>query len=292
LKPRQSGFHKSSQIESRFFLYVRGVWLALPDRKKSEHFMRTTPAKLLGKGLNLALNPLGVQLVRSHDWDDVEQFLPLEQTLSDARKAGLTVSDYVDATYNVAGATQQTIDQLAYMGVFATPIDVIAEIGPGSGRYLEKVLQLCDSSRYEIYETAGPWANYLTTTYGVVSHPTDGYSMPHTATNSVDLVHAQKVFVATSFMTTCHYWLEMIRVARANAYIVFDIITEGCMDAKNLQHWLASTAFMRGVYPSIVPRDFAVEFFANRGIALVGSFFVPMKPGKTETFVFRKRQTS
>ena len=252
--------------------------------------MRDTPAKLLGKGINLALNPLGVRLVRFHDWSDLEQFLPFEQTISDAHKAGLSVSDYVDVTYNVAGATQQTIDQMERMGVFSNPIDVVAEIGPGSGRYLEKVLRLCTPSRYEIYETAVPWAQYLAKTYRVVSLPADGFSMPHTATDSVDLAHAHKVFVATSFLTTCRYWLEMIRVTRADAHIVFDIVTEGCMAAETLEHWLASTAFLRGAYPSMMPRDFAIEFFAQRGVAFIGSFFIPMKPGKTETLVFRKGQ--
>jgi hypothetical protein len=253
--------------------------------------MRRLSGKILGKGLNLALNPLGVRLVRSHDWGDVEKFLPCDQTISDAHRAGLTVSDYVDVTYNVAGATQETIDKMARAGVFSTPIDVVAEVGPGSGRYLEKILRLCTPSRYEIYETAGSWARYLTATYGVVSHPTDGFSMPHTPTKSVHLAHAHKVFVATSFLTTCRYWQEMIRITDADAHIVFDVVTEGCMSRDTLQHWLASTDYMRGVYPSVMPRDYAIEFFAKHGVAFVDSFFVPMKPGKTETFIFRKRQT-
>jgi hypothetical protein len=251
--------------------------------------MRKLPAKLLGKGINLALNPFGIRLARVHDWDDLEQFLPFEQTISDARKAGLSVSDYVDLTYNVAGATQQTIDEMTRMGVFSNPIQNIAEIGPGSGRYLEKVVRLCSPSRYEIYETAGSWARYLVTTYGVVSHPTDGFSMPHTPTDSVDLVHAHKVFVATSFRTTCRYWSDMVRVTRNGGHIVFDIVTESCMRSETLQNWLATTDYMRSIYPAIMPREFAVEFFAERNVELIGSFFVPMRPGKTETFVFRKR---
>jgi hypothetical protein len=247
-------------------------------------------ARRLVKGLNFALMPLGVQVVRSFNASDPEQFLPFDQTISGAHNAGLSVADYVDVTYNVAGATQGTIDQMAALGVFSSPLKVVAEIGPGSGRYLEKVLRVSSPSRYEIYETAKPWAEYLRRNYKeVVSQPTDRRSMKSTPSATVDLVQAHKVFVVTTFLTTCGYWLEMIRVTRPGAFIVFDIVTENCMDPPMLDRWLA-TMDDHGGYPAIMPRAFAADFFVKRGIKFIGSFFVPMKPGKTETFVFRKAE--
>jgi hypothetical protein len=250
--------------------------------------MVSAPVRMLAHGVNRALEPLGAQLVGVHDWTDPSQFLPLERTLEGARRAGLSVPDYVDIIYNAAGATQETIDRIAELSIFSTQIQSVAEIGPGSGRYLEKIMRLCSPSHYEFYETARPWATYLCKTYtNTIARPTDGKTMSSTHTGSIDLVHAHKVFVATSFLTTCSYWHEMIRVLRHKGHVVFDIITESCMDETVMQRWLKSQ-WNQGTYPAIMPRDFTIGFFRERGIRLVGSFYVPMKPGKTETFVFQK----
>jgi methyltransferase family protein len=244
----------------------------------------------LTRALNNALSPLGIRIARttpSHNWNDPTQFLPLEETLSGARSSGLSVGDYVDVTYNAAGATQDTIDRMDEMGVFAGPIGTVVEVGPGSGRYLEKVASSCSPKRYEIYETSNAWAEYLVRTYGVVRQPVDGKSLAATATRCVDLVQAHKVFCVTTFVTTCQYWREMLRVVRPNGFIVFDIVTEACMDEPTLEHWI-DAGFTVGNYPAVVPRQYAVEFFRRAGASMVGSFFIPMKPGTTEVFVFRK----
>jgi hypothetical protein len=250
--------------------------------------MANVAARMLARGVNRALGPLGAKIVGTHDWTDPRQFLPLEQTVKGARHASLSVPDYVDVTYNVAGATQNTIDQMEALDVFSRGVESVAEIGPGSGRYLEKVVRLCSPSHYELYETAQPWVDYLERTYkNVVARPADGKSMSSTSSSSIDLVHAHKVFVATPFLTTCSYWHEMVRVARPKAHIVFDVVTEACMDQDTLELWLESQ-WDHGCYPAIMPREFTTSFFGTRGVELVGSFSIPMKPGRTETFVFQK----
>ena len=139
--------------------------------------------------------------------------------ISAAAAAGLSVGDYVDVTYNVAGATQGTIDGMSGLGVFSAPVETVLEIGPGSGRYLEKVVRKCAPARYEIYETAQAWADYLERRHRVVRQPASGSSLSDTADASIDLVHAHKVFVCTPFLITCRYWLEMLRVARLAIFI-------------------------------------------------------------------------
>jgi hypothetical protein len=249
--------------------------------------MVSKSVRLLARGVNRAIEPLGARIVGVHDWSNPAHFLPFQQTIAAAKDAGLSIADYVDVTYNVAGATRETIDRMVAAGVFADRIATVAEIGPGSGRYLEKVVRICSPSRYEFYETSAPWANYLVQTYDAVWQPTDGESMSSTETGSIDLVHAHKVFVATSFLTTCGYWLEMIRVARQRAHIVFDVVTEACMDQATLERWLVRGTD-HGPYPAIMPHCFTSDFFKVRGAELISSFQIPMKPGRTETFVFRK----
>src|SRR5262245_3101601 len=79
-----------------------------------------------------------------HDWADVSKFIPFEGTLEGAKRAGLSVGDYIDTVINkTPGATQSTIDQMVALGVFSGHIQSVVEIGPGSGRYLEKTIKIC-----------------------------------------------------------------------------------------------------------------------------------------------------
>lgn len=241
--------------------------------------------------INYALGMVGCEVARisknAHDWGDVGQFIPLEETLAGAREAHLPLGEYIDAKHNVPGATQATHDRLAALGLFTNRIDRVCEIGPGSGRFLEKTVQACKPSHYEIYETARPWADWLVRTHHVIAQPTDGATLAHTPTNSIDLVQAHKVFVCLLFLTTCSYFVEIVRVTRPGAWVVFDVMTEDCMDNDTVAMWLETGVNTR-TYPEILPKRFVTNFFTGSGFTLVASFMVPMKPGRTECFVFRK----
>jgi hypothetical protein len=242
--------------------------------------------------LNNALAPLGVKIARagadSHNWMDTANFIPFEATMNAARQARLSVSDYVDTVMNKSpGSSQQTLDNMASLGVFSRPTRVIVEIGPGTGRYLEKTLKYGNPSRYEIYETAGPWATYLSKTYNLILQRTDGYSLADTADAGVDLVHAHKVFSSVPFMVTCCYWHEMVRVVGPGGWVAFDAVTERCLNNDAMRIW-ARSGIRNGAYPAVVPRQVALSFFESSGFVLAGSFIVPMRPGTTELLVFKK----
>jgi hypothetical protein len=248
-------------------------------------------ARSLAKGaVNWVIGPLGMEVVRKdqHDWSDTRNFIPIGDTLAGAKRAGLSVGDYIDTVLNnIPGATQSTVDEMEKLGVFAAPVKTVLEIGPGSGRYLEKTVAVCSPGRYEIYETSQPWASFLVGEYGVIEQPTDGSALASTPDASCDLVHAHKVFSSIPFMPSVKYWGEMVRVARGGAHIVFDIMTEACLDPGTLRKWAAS-GIDNGAYPAAMPRKAATDFFTASGCTLVGSFLVPMGHGHTETFVFRK----
>ena len=88
-------------------------------------------------------------------------------------------------------------------------------------------------------------------------------------------------------MTICRYYLEMIRVVRNGGKIAFDIVTEECLEDDVLDAWLRTGSGYQH-YPSMVPRQFTVDFFQRRGCSHDGDFLVPMKPGTTNCFVFTK----
>jgi hypothetical protein len=123
--------------------------------------------------------------------------------------------------------------------------------------------------------------------YPIVSQPTDGNSLSSTPSQSIDLVHVHKVLPGQPSLVICQYYLEMIGVARNGGKIVFDIVTEECLSDELLDSWFKSGSGYQH-YPNLMPRQFTIEFFQKRGCSYDGDFFVPMKPGMTDCFVFTK----
>jgi Methyltransferase domain len=246
--------------------------------------------RTIKSAVNKSLAPIGVKIARidGHDWSDVANFIPFDQTIKAAHMAGLSLGDYVDSVMNgVPGSSQNTIDKMDSCGVFADQMNTIVEIGPGTGRYLEKTMASIRPSRYEIYETAGPWTAYLLEKYDVVLQRADGYSLSGTADNSVDMVHAHKVFSTVPFMVTCCYWHEMARVIKRGGWAVFDVVTERCLPSDMMKTW-SKSGIRNGSFPAVMPRDVTVSFFTTNGFTLAGSFIVPMPPGTTELLIFKR----
>lgn len=178
----------------------------------------------VGKSINVLLGLLDLKLTRlSQPYTEYRDYIPFEETIAGAKEADLSVGDYIDAKHNKPSATQDTIDQMSALGVFEGQVDRICEIGPGSGRYLDKIVKICTPTYYEIYETASKWEKYLEQTYQVVAHSSDGKSLASTPSNSIDLVHAHKVMPGQPSLVMCHYFEEMARVARTGGKIVFDM---------------------------------------------------------------------
>jgi len=240
--------------------------------------------------VNKSLAPIGIEVSRAgaHDWNDTASFVPFGSTMEAARKANLSVGDYVDSILNgVPGSSQSTIDKMASVGVFAEPMHTIVEIGAGTGRYLEKTLKATRPARYEIYETAGEWATYLVKAYNVTLQRTDGYTLSQTKDGSASLVQAHKVFSTVPFMVSSCYFLEIARVVSPGGWAVFDAMTERCLDASVLRVW-AKSGIRNGSYPAVIPRAVIVDFFGHNGFSLAGNFLVPMPPGTTELFIFKE----
>jgi hypothetical protein len=236
------------------------------------------------KSIKSLLDPFDIQLIKHIPFTDYRDFIPFEETLLAAKASNLSVGDYIDVRYNHPGATQDTID----LGNFNDKIDRVCEIGPGSGRYLEKIVKAYSPTYYEIYETAHKWQQYLLETYHVVAHPTDGKSLAATPSNSIDLVHSHKVMPGQPSLIMCGYFEEMVRITKGGGKIVFDIITEACFDDAMIEDWLADGGGYQH-YPCLMPKQFTIDFFDKRNCIFIGSFIVPMKPGKTECMVFAKQ---
>ena len=235
--------------------------------------------------INSVLALAGLQLIRKGRAH--EDFLPFQVTLRAAERSGLPLGDYIDTTYNVPGATQETIARMVELGVFDNHPQRVCEIGPGSGRYLAKVKELTNPHLYEIYETAADWRKYLVKTYGVVARRTDGKTLAETPSRSVNLLHSHKVFVGLPIFTTLRYFGEIVRVVAVGGKAVFDIASESCLDDGMMERWLQA---WDPYTKSVVPRQWAIEYFVRRGFQLDGTFKITMMPGITEYLVFTRAE--
>lgn len=232
---------------------------------------------------------MNLQLVRiDAPFSDYQCFIPFEATIAGAREAGMSVGEYIEARYDEPGVAQATLRHMQALGVFSAPPSSVCEVGPGSGRYLEETLKLCDPTHYEVYETAPRWAQWLLHQHSnLVLRPADGITLAHTASDSVDLVHAHKVLPGQSFLTTCKYLCEMARVVRPGGKVVFDIVTERCMDPATLDRWLGSGCGYQH-YPNVMPESYVIDLLHRCGLSCDGTFFQSMKPGRTQYMVLTK----
>jgi SAM-dependent methyltransferase len=240
-------------------------------------------------GVNVVLRPVGMQLVRGYSTDPaISPFLPARKTLAAARRAGVPVGDYLDNFSAEPGATAETVAAMLRLGGFEGDVGRVCEIGPGSGRYLTRVMDALHPKAYEIYETAPDWLRYLRHVRPeLIARPADGHTLGSTLPNSVDLVHSHKLLCYIPFIVAVGYMSEMARVVRPGGVVAFDVITDRCLNDVVTKTWLDEPS--RATIYSLTPRDWVLEFLARRGLEPAGSQFVPLSGGRTELLVFRSR---
>ncbi len=233
--------------------------------------------------VNSVLRPFNVQVVRGRTDDPaVQSFIPARTTIAAARAAGVSVGDYVDGRFSAPGTSARTVDALVRMSGLSSA-QRVCEIGPGTGRYAEKVIAALKPDAYEIYETATDWLPHLRKLPNAVIQPCDGHTLTPTTSASVDLVHANKVFVYLPFEAVVGYLNEMVRVARPGGTIAFDVVTEPCLTDDVVQAWSREGTLFRPL-----PREWLIDYLRRRGASLTGSHFAQLIDSQTELLVFRK----
>jgi phospholipid N-methyltransferase len=239
------------------------------------------------KVINSILGLLNLRLIKANHIKNISSdlgYISAKETVKSAQNRGLSICDYVEKMWNQVGETQKVIDNMEKFGAFQNANQTVCEIGAGTGRYMEKVITICAPKRYESYETASDWAEWLEKEYEIISLESDGFSLKSTVENSIDLIHSHGVFVYLPFFDSLRYFKEIDRVASKNAIIVFDCITEDCLDEVSLNKWLKSDYN----FPRILPEKYIFDFFPNNQYKLIGNFFTPYGQGKSKYFVFKR----
>ena len=214
-------------------------------------------------------------------------YISARRTVGAAMRRELSVCDYVEKLWNHQGETQRVISKLASYGAFNLENPNILEIGTGTGRYLEKVLKKCKPAKYESYEPNYGWSKWLQSTYPIISHKADGVSLRQTYADSVDLLHAHGVFVYLPFLVVYQYFKEIFRVVKNNGFVIFDIISEDCLDQSIVEKWLRSPYR----YPCFLSTKYVISLFESHGFVLLGSFRACVDAGYAKYIVFKRDKT-
>jgi hypothetical protein len=210
-------------------------------------------------------------------------YISATETVKNARESGLSICDYVEKIWDNVGDTQKVIDNMKNYNVFQDT-KTICEIGAGTGRYMEKVISVCKPERYESYETANDWADYLQKNYPIISCITNGKDLNETKDNSIDLLHAHGVFVYLPFLVSIQYFLEISRVVNKNGFVVFDVISEDCMNNEIVNKWIKS----ENTYPCFLSSEYVDNFFISNNFKKIGCFFNNYGEGKSKYLVYKK----
>lgn len=190
----------------------------------------------------------------------------------DAHRQGLNLAQYYEKHYNSFGIKSDTIiDKIAEI-IDISARGSICEIGPGSGRFLVKLIEKFKPRKYEFYEIEKKLEKYITENYhyeecSIIDREANGVNLEGTETGSQDLVFESNVFSLIKYSYTYKYFLEMIRVCKEGGYIVFDAHTEEALTEEALDNDENYVNEWR-----IIPQVVIENIFRKRKMKLIQKF--------------------
>src|SRR5262245_17952755 len=157
----------------------------LLSRQKSKSFLKAVLPDAVIRAVRAARQPVAPHL----------GYIGANGTARAAKAKGLSVSQYVAQIWDEGGLVEANLARFERAGAFFKKVGRVVEIRPGTGRYLEQVIDRTMASEYQIYEIADDWRNWLQSTYpSTTACPTDGTTLVETATQSTDLILSFGVF--------------------------------------------------------------------------------------------------
>lgn len=221
-----------------------------------------------------------------------KSFIDCYSTVTAAKRAGMSVCDYLEGLELDArkkGRRDRIVERLHCLGILKD-FTRVCEIGPGTGRFMERILEIAHPQVYDIFETDIGWRDYLkekhhdTNYCQVNAHDADGISLTSIPHNSCGLVHAHAVFVYLPLLHVVQYIKEMVRVSNLDGYIVFDFFPAESFDLATTEKWLNGSHH----WPVVIPRIMLVELMNSMGCIKVASFSEIYGESQTEYLIFVK----
>jgi phospholipid N-methyltransferase len=215
-------------------------------------------------------------------------YIDAATTIAAAKAAGMSICDWRESREDdprKVGRRDRIIARMEAAGCFQK-LRAVAEIGPGTGMYAEKVLPYLDTpAACDFYEIDAGWADYLERELGMYRRDADGHSMWQAIGNNRDLVHAHGVFIYLPLLHTYGYLKECARVCRPGGHIVFDVYTEASFASVAVaESWLETPHR----FPVVTPRALVADFARVNGLSLVDEWQEVHGGGTCDYFIFRK----
>lgn len=236
----------------------------------------------IGAGLRAGLRPLGFTLAPLRRR---AEYIDATETITAAQAQGVSVATYVEQLWNEPGISEHVVQEMAGCASLAH-CERVCEIGPGTGRFLERVLPRVSPTQYDIYELDDGWAEYLASRYPVTRQPTDGRTLAATPDSSCGLVHAHGVFIYLKLVAGFEYFQEMARVCAPDGYLVFDYYPDDYLTPELIREWLT----FPDRYQVSIPRSLLLAFFADLGFSPVYGFRNRCYRGESEYVVLRRQR--
>ena len=148
-----------------------------------------------------------------------------KEEIKDAKRQGITLGELTENwSWSRPGLAKELMD--AFCNPYIQDGDKIVEIGTGSGKHSIEILKKFPNIKYLSYEPSEELENYLKDlfkNYNFKNMPTSGYKLDGVEDESVDLIHANGVFVYIEQQYTYSYFEEARKKLKKGGYFVFDI---------------------------------------------------------------------
>lgn len=243
--------------------------------------------KRLQTVVNFVLNGLGYSIHCTG-----EGYIDPSTTIRSAQKENLSLCEYLESRETdprKKGRRDRIIKKMEENFHLENRANIL-EIGPGTGMYLEKIIDRGKPKRYEIYETNPGWVKFLREKFSknqicdVVVQHADGETLQQTSAETFDLVHAHGVFVYIPILSTFSYIREAARVLKPGGYLVFDCYLDTHFKIAEVQSWLSS----RWRFPVIFPETLLMEFINQQGLKLQSEFSEVHAASRVNYLIFKK----
>jgi len=179
---------------------------------------------MLKSSVQRALGVVGLRLSRISKEADAPREYIEPSLIEAAERAGVYVGDYAEQRWGEVGRSRSIVETLYKPRL--NKESVVLEVGPGTGMFATKVLEHIPAGTMHLYEIDPYWKRFLLRMLGsdsrVHMHETNGYSYDDLSDESIDLYHANGVFVYTPHLVTCRNLVEAVRVTRLGGTIAFD----------------------------------------------------------------------
>lgn len=244
---------------------------------------------MLKSAVQRALGVAGLRLSRIPKEADAPKEYIEASMIEAARNAGMYVGDYAEAQWGEVGRSRSIVDTLYRPRLKEN--STVLEAGPGTGMFARKVLEHIPSGKMHLYEIDPYWKKFLAgmleTDSRVQVHETSGYSYDDIPDESIDLYHANGVFVYTSHMVTCRNLLEAVRITRRGGAIAFDFFN--MEEVPEIFEFVRLNAFPQPQeHWKLNSLSFFKAFMSQQGCSLEATHQVKMANFHSLYSVFRK----